>query len=66
MSGDIEAGYCDICKIYSKSLLRKYYHYVIYCECCGSNHFELIRYCIMCKDEVKPPETINVVIKPID
>ena len=44
-----ESGICDICHKESKSLNRKYYCYGFPCECHGSEHVELVRYCSSCE-----------------
>lgn len=46
---DCESGVCDICRKESKSLSRKYYRYGFPCECHGSEHVELVRYCPNCE-----------------
>lgn len=48
---DCESGVCDICHKESKSLSRKYYRYGFPCECCGSEHVELVRYCSKCEPQ---------------
>ena len=61
MSGEIEVGYCDICRKKTQ-VQRKYYHYDIDCECCGGNHFEIVRYCKDCKPH--PPKYISAIVIP--
>lgn len=46
---DCESGVCDICHKESKSLSREYYRYGFPCECHGSEHVELVRYCPNCE-----------------
>lgn len=67
MCGEIEVGKCDICGKEGQ-LYRRYYHYDIQCECHSPKHFELIRHCKQCADDVKPPKEIKVTLKatPID
>lgn len=57
-----EYGMCDICGI-DTNVSRKYYHYPIICDCCSTQHFEIVRHCSKC--EPKPPKSIRVVLKPI-
>lgn len=61
--GEIEIDYCDICH-QKKEVQRKYYHYGIDCDCCGSplGHFEIVRYCSDCTPE--PPKYIKAKMKP--
>lgn len=61
--GDIEINYCDICHKQTQ-IQRKYYHYDIDCECCGGNHFEIIKHCKNCKP--KPPHRISAIMTPIE
>ena len=61
--GEIEVGYCDICHKQAQ-VQRKYYHYDVNCECCGNNHFEIVKYCENCKP--KPPHRISVIMTPIE
>ena len=59
---DIEIDYCDVCHKKTQ-VQRQYYYYDIDCECCGGNHFQIIRYCKDCKPE--PPLWISAQVKPI-
>lgn len=65
MNSEIEIDYCDICHK-KKQVQRKYYHYGIRCECCGSphGHFEIVKYCADCKPV--PPDRISAKMKPIE
>ena len=63
MNAEIEIGYCDICH-QKKQLQRKYYHYNIACECCGTTHFEVVKYCDECTPH--PPHRINAIVLPYD
>ena len=60
---EIEINYCDICHK-NTQVNRKYYHYHINCDCCGGDHFEIVRYCKDCTP--KPPKYITVNIEPYD
>lgn len=65
MGKDIETGTCFNCKSEGQ-ILRKYYYYLIPCDCCNSkndNHFEIVKHCITCKP--KPPVRISLIIDPI-
>ena len=63
MSNEIEIDYCDICHKKTQ-VSRKYYHYNIACECCGSTHFEIVRYCKNCTP--RPPYRISAIVEPYD
>lgn len=63
MGGEIEIDYCDICHKKTQ-VQRKYYHYNVACECCGTNHFEIVRYCKDCVP--RPPHRISAIVLPYD
>lgn len=60
---DMEVDYCDICHK-KKPVTRRYYHYHINCECCGGEHFEIVRHCKDCRPQ--PPHRISAIVKPYD
>ena len=60
---DIEKDYCDICHKYT-TVSRRYYHYKLDCECCGGEHFEIVKYCKRCRP--RPPHRISAIVKPYD
>lgn len=67
MSGNVEVSICDVCKKEGVSVARKYYRYLIVCECCNAakdNHFEIVRYCSDCKPV--PPRRISAVVLPLE
>ena len=60
--GDVEVGKCEVCGEVNKSLDRKYYHYIIDCDCCGGNtHFHSIKHCKDC--EPKEPTYVKCSFK---
>lgn len=66
MSGECEAGKCDICGQEVVGLARKYYYYDVKCECCNKEsdpHFEIVYHCSNCQP--KPPKQIKAWLQPI-
>ena len=63
MCEEVEVSYCDIC--HKKTQVnRRYYHYHIDCDCCGGDHFEMVRYCKDCTPV--PPKRISAKVEPYD
>ena len=57
---DQEFGTCDICKL-PATLTRKYFRYLLNCECHSPNHFELVCHCKDCIP--KEPTTTKITYK---
>lgn len=55
MSGSCEYGVCQYCKK-ETFLQRTYFYYNIKCECCSTQHFEIVYHCNDCVP-VEPEKT---------
>ena len=61
MMSEQEVDKCNTCMITSM-VSRQYYNYDIHCDCCcGSQHFEIVRYCKKC--DPSPPQIVTIKLR---
>ena len=59
-----ELAGCQVCGKYGP-VLRHYYHYDVYCDCCnGDQHFEYVYHCDGCVP--RAPTKIGIILNPVE